>query len=107
MAPSRMSRLMDVVWRGIEDFRDIAHTPNGFDAQRGLPQPSPNTRNVELERVGIDGVLIAKQLIHEPLPRHHLSGMRYQQFQQTKFAPRQFNSFTSDGNRLPGDVDGQ
>src|SRR5580693_1812227 len=96
MAPSRMSRLIEVVCRGIIDFRDIANAPHGFDAKRRMPQPAPDTRDVEFECVGIDGVFIAKELIHQPLPRHHLSRIWQQQLQQAKLAPRQFNSLTAD-----------
>src|SRR5258708_32472799 len=71
-----------------------------------MTQPSSNARDVDLECIVIDGVFVAKELIHEPLPRYYLSGIRHQQFEQTKLSWWQFDSLASNGYRLGGNVHG-
>src|SRR5690242_6852496 len=107
MAPSRMSRLIDVCRRDIVDLCDIADAPDRLDAKRRRFQPAPDARNVQLECVRVDGVLISEELIHEALPRHDLSGIEDEQLEQAKLPARQFDSLAGGHDRLRGNIDRQ
>src|SRR5215470_2778625 len=78
VAPTRTSRLIQVPGRCTINLRHIAHATNGFDSKRRLHEPSSNARDVELECVWIDCILVSEELIHEPFLGHHLAQARYQ-----------------------------